>query len=84
MPRQPIKTHQREASRFVLQWLVLKGLRCVQRDLSLKGFTKAHSCLDSLIRRDRYWDKFVLGLTEVLAVNPVRNVKSERSSRTEG
>jgi hypothetical protein len=40
MPRQPIKTHQREVSRFVLQWLVLQALRCVQWDLSLKGLRK--------------------------------------------
>jgi hypothetical protein len=40
MPRQPIKTHQREVSRFVLQWLVLQALRCVQLDLSFKGLRK--------------------------------------------
>jgi hypothetical protein len=40
MPRQPIKTHQREVSRFVLQWLVLQALRCVQWDLSFKVVRK--------------------------------------------
>jgi hypothetical protein len=41
MPRQPIKTHQREASRFVLQWLVLQALRYVQWDLSFKRYESA-------------------------------------------
>ena len=49
MPRQPIKTHQREVSRFVLQWLVLLVLRYVQWDLSFKGMYGAHSHLDSLV-----------------------------------
>jgi hypothetical protein len=63
MPRQPIKTHQREVSRFVLQWLVLRALRYVQWDLSFKGPRKAHSRLDSLIRSDREcWDTFCLHL----------------------
>jgi hypothetical protein len=39
MPRQPIKTHQREVSRFVLQWLVPLVLRYVQWDLSFKVCT---------------------------------------------
>jgi hypothetical protein len=57
MLRQPIKTHQREVLRFVLQWLVLRALRYVQLDSSFQGCTKAPSHLDSLIRRDRDLEK---------------------------
>jgi hypothetical protein len=41
MPRQPIKTHQRAVSRFVLQWLVLQALRYVQWDLSFNRYESA-------------------------------------------
>ena len=53
MPRQPIKTYQRKVSRFVLQWLVPQAPRCVQWDFSFKGCTKAHTRLDSRIKRAR-------------------------------
>ena len=51
--RQPIKTYQRKVSRFVLQWLVPQAPRCVQWDFSFKGCTKAHTRLDSRIKRAR-------------------------------
>ena len=54
MLQPPIERHQRGVSQFVLQWLVLRALRYVQCDLSLLGYTKEYSHLDSLIRRDWY------------------------------
>ena len=65
MPRQPIKTHQKEVSRFVLQWLVLRALRYVQWDLSSKGCTKVHSHLDSLVGCQDRFDPFIQGHLEV-------------------
>jgi hypothetical protein len=65
MRRQPIKKHQRGASLFVLQWLVLRALRYVQCDLSSLGYTKVYCHLDSLVRHDRVcpdkFDLFILG-----------------------
>jgi hypothetical protein len=68
MPRQPIKTYQREVSRFVLQWLVLLALRYVQLDLSFKGIRKRIPVWIHLLDVIAVGDKFSAFIKEKIPI----------------